>query len=173
MKLTRLLFCFFALILFVSISFASEDTIDLGETGFSCPLAIKSNGEGSLTASMNDFSFNPVNISYKSGLGKHDGSPEIRHISFNKNLAIPQGTKIFVFSCYDEESLSLAKRLDFDYGLCIDYNSLSDIEDFKNKAGIKQPVEAANAGIVSAYGINSYPALIRIKEDEYEIQEGF
>ena len=104
---------------------------------------------------------------------KNNGSPEIRHISFNKNLVIPQGTKIFVFSCYDEESLSLAKRLDFDYGLCIDYNSLSDIEDFKNKAGIKQPVEAANAGIVSAYGINSYPALIRIKEDEYEIQEGF
>ena len=47
------------------------------------------------------------------------------------------------------------------------------IIDFKNKAGIKQPLEAANAGIVSAYGINSYPALIRIKEDEYEIQEGF
>ena len=101
------------------------------------------------------------------------GSPEIRYIGFKKNPSIPQGTKIFVFSCYDEESIGLAKRLDFDYGLCIDYNSLNDIEDFKNKAGIKQPVEAANAGIVSAYGINSYPALIRIKEDEYEIQEGF
>ena len=92
MKLTRLLFCFFALILFVSISFASEDTIDLGETGFSCPLAIKTNGEGLLAAPMNNFSLNPINLSYKSGLSKHDGSPEIRHISFNKNLVIPQGT---------------------------------------------------------------------------------
>ena len=173
MKLTRLLFCFFILILSAAVSFASEDITDLGETGFSCPLAIKTNGESFLTASRNNFSLNLVNLSYKSGLSKHDGSPEIRHISFNKNLVIPQGTKIFVFSCYDVESLSLAKRLDFDYGLCIDYNSLSDIEDFKNKAGIKQPLEAANAGIVSAYGINSYPALIRIKEDEYEIQEGF
>jgi len=154
-------------------SFASEEIIDLGETGFSCPLEIKTNGENFLAAPRNNFSINPVNISYKSGLGKHDGSPEIRLIGFKKNPSIPQGTKIFVFSCYDEESLGLAKRLDFDYGLCIDYNSLSDIEDFKNKAGIKQPVEAANAGIVSAYGINSYPALIRVKEDEYEIQEGF
>ena len=45
MKLTRLLFCFFALILSASVSFASEDITDLGETGFSCPLEIKTNGE--------------------------------------------------------------------------------------------------------------------------------
>jgi len=173
MKLTRLLFCLFALILSAAISFASEDTIDLGETGFSCPLVIKTNGEGLLAAPMNNFSLNPVNLSYKSGLSKHDGPPEIRYIGFKKNPSIPQGTKIFVFSCYDEESIGLAKRLDFDYGLCIDYNSLNDIEDFKNKAGIKQPVEAANGGIVSAYGINSYPALITVKEDKFEIQEGF
>jgi len=173
MKLTRLLFCLFFLILFAAISFASEDTIDLGETGFSCPLAIKTNGESFLTATRNNLYLNPVNLSYKSGLSKYDGPSEIRHIGFKKNPSIPQGTKIFVFSCYDEESMGLAKRLDFDYGLCIDYNSLNDIEDFKNKAGIKQPVEAANGGIVSAYGINSYPALITVKEEEYEIQEGF
>ena len=63
MKLTRLLFCLFFLILSAAISFASEDTIDLGETGFSCPLAIKSNGESFVTAPMNNFSLNPINLS--------------------------------------------------------------------------------------------------------------
>jgi hypothetical protein len=161
------------LILSASISFASEDTIDLGETGFSCPLAIKTNRESLLIVPKNNLYLNPPNLSYKSGLNKHEEKPEIRHIGFKKNPGIPQGTKIFVFSCYDEESLGLAKRLDFDYGLCIDYKSLSDIGDFKNKAGIKQPVEIANERIVLAFGVNSYPALITVKEDELQIQEGF
>lgn len=172
-KIARYLFCLFFLGTLVSVSFASEDITDLGETGFSCPLAIKTNGESFLILPKNNLYLNPLNLSYKSGLNKHDGPPEIRHIGFKKNLGIPQGTRIFVFSCYDEESIELVKKLDFDYGLCVDYKSLSDIEDFKNKAGIKQPVETANERIVSAFGINSYPALITAKEDEFEIQEGF
>ena len=79
------------------------------------------------------------------------------------------------FHAMTKNPSGLVKRLDFDYGLCIDYKSLSDIVDFKNKTGIKQPIEAANERIVSAYGINSYPALITVKEKENElqIQEGF
>ncbi|MBU2222263.1 MAG: hypothetical protein KJ722_06540 [Candidatus Omnitrophica bacterium] len=173
MKFTRLVFCLSFLMMFASLSFASEDVIDLGETGFSCSLAIKTNGWSFLTVPKNNLYLNPGNIFYKSRLNKHDGLPEIRHIGFKKNPGVPQGTRIFVFSCYDEESIDLAKRLDFDYGLCIDYKSLSDIEDFKNKAGIKQPVEIANERIVLAFGINSYPALITVKEDELQIQEGF
>lgn len=173
MKLTRLVFCLFFLILSASISLASQDIIDLGETGFSCPLEVKTKEKSFLTAPKNNLYLKSLNLSYKSGLNKHDGQPEIRHLSFKKNPGIPQGTRIFVFSCYDEESLDLAKRLDFDYGLCIEYKSLSDIGDFKNKAGIKQPVEIANERIVLAYGFNSYPALITVKEDELQIQEGF
>jgi len=172
-KLTWLVFCLFFLILFASISFASEDITDLGETGFSCPLDIKTNRGSFILTPKNNLYLNPVNLSYKSGLNKHDGLPETRHLSFKKNLGIPQGTKIFIFSCYDEKSIELVKKLDFDYGLCIEYKSLNDIEDFKKKTGIRHPVQIANEKIVSAFGINSYPALITVKEDELQIQEGF
>jgi len=172
-KIARCLFCLFVAGMLASISFASEDITDLGETGFSCPLAIKANGDSFLIVPKNNLYLNPVNLSYKSKLPEHTGPPETRRLSFKKNLNTPIGTRIFVFSCYDVQSLKLASKLDFDYGLCIEYKSLSDIDEFKEKTGLRQPVQIANGRIVSAYGINSYPALITVKEDEFEIQEGF
>ena len=115
----------------------------------------------------------PINLFFKSNLPRHSGPPETKHVSFKKNLSIPIGTKIFVFSCFDEASTELAPTLGFDYGLCIDYNSLNDIEDFRNKTGISKPVQAANDEIIKAFGVTSYPALITVKEDEFQIQEGF
>ncbi len=169
----RFLFCLFLLTAFTSASYPSEDIIDLGEIGFSCSIDFKKNEKSFLATLKNNVYLNPINFSYKGKPNKHAGPPEIRHIGFKKNPSVPQGTRIFVFSCYDEESIDLAKKLDFDYGLCIEYKSLNDIEDFKKKTGIRQLVEIANERIVSAYGINSFPALITVKEDELQIQEGF
>lgn len=41
MRLTRIVFCLLLLNLVISTSFAKEDIIDLGETGFSCPLNLE------------------------------------------------------------------------------------------------------------------------------------
>jgi len=43
MKLTQIVFCLLLPVFFISVSFAlsKEDIIDLGETGFSCPLNLK------------------------------------------------------------------------------------------------------------------------------------
>ena len=115
----------------------------------------------------------PIKFSYKSDLPEHDGRPTIRRVSFRKNLSLPIGAKIFVFSCYDEESIKVASMVNFDYGLCIDYKSMDDIRDFKERAGIKRPVQIASDETVKAFGVTSYPALITVHDDELEIQEGF
>ena len=88
-------------------------------------------------------------------------------------MSLPIGAKIFIFSCYDEESAKIAAAVNFDYGLCIEYRSMDDIRDFKAMAGIKKPVEIANDETVKALGITSYPALVTVHDDELEIQEGF
>ncbi len=172
----RLLLCLFFLSLFTLGTFASEDAIDLGEIGFSCPLdfsqlendyaAINKNVPGKVNLSV-------VSPSYESNLVKHNGPPSLRRFKFKEKLKIPLGVKIFVFSCYDQESMKLASQINFDYGLCIEYKSLGDIENFRQKAGIKQPVQIANDQMVNSFKITSYPGLITVKSDEIEIQEGF
>lgn len=174
----RFIFCLFFLAASACVSFASQDVIDLGETGFSCPLQLTVvNKDHAMRSILDGVSGNTssrsINPFFKSNLPGHSGPPEMRHVSFKKNLSIPIGTKIFVFSCFDEASMELASKLGFDYGLCIDYNSLNDIENFRNKTGISEPVQAANDEIIKVFGVTSYPALITVKEDEFQIQEGF
>jgi len=161
-----------------SASYGFEDVIDLGETGFSSPLqSERINKDYSAQDVFGDISqninFNPINLSFKSALAKHSGLPLIRHLSFKKNLKMPTGAKIFIFSCYDQDCIKIASTLNFDYGLCIDYDSLSGIRDFKEKIGLNKPVQIADDQIASLFKISSYPALITIKENEFEIQEGF
>ena len=178
MKLTRLVFCLFFLILFASVSFALEDITDLGETGFSSPIQFKEISKetpvrgmfGSISQNIN---IRPIKFSYKSAIPKYYGAPQIGHLSFRKNLSLPIGVKIFVFSCYDEDSIKIASTVNFDYGLCIDYKSMADIRDFKERAGIKWPVQIADDKMIKVLGVTSYPALVTVHDDELEIQEGF
>ena len=41
MRLARIVFCLLSLNLVISASLAKEDIVDLGETGFSCPLNLE------------------------------------------------------------------------------------------------------------------------------------
>ena len=173
MRIAQFLLCLFCFSLFTAESFALDDVTDLGERGFSHPLDLKNRGAAPHLTPKNNLYFNPVDFSYKAKMVKHDGPVEIRHLSFKKNFILPIGTKIFVFSCYDEDSIRLASTVNFDYGLCIEYKSLNDIKDFKEKAGINKPIQIANDDIVGLFKISSYPELITVKEDGFEIQEGF
>ena len=115
----------------------------------------------------------PVKLAYKSKIVKHVGLPETRRITLENNLGIPIGTKIFIFSCYDEESVRVASEIKFDYGFCIECKSPSDIEDFKKKARVKQPAYIANDQVVESFNVTSYPALITVEKDAFQIQEGY
>jgi len=162
----------------ISVSYAKEDTVDLGETGFSSPVQFREIDkdrawQGVLGNVSKKINIQLIKLSYKSNISKHYGPPATRHLSFRKNLSLPIGAKIFIFSCYDEESAKIAAAVNFDYGLCIEYRSMDDIRDFKVMAGIKKPVEIANDETVKALGITSYPALVTVHNDELEIQEGF
>jgi len=173
MKIACVQLCLFCLFVFAKPTFASEDITDLGEIGFSRQLNLKNKGITSHLTYKNNFYIKDIDFAYKAKLIKHEGPVKIRRFGFKKNPGIPQGTRIFVFSCYDEDSVKIASAVNFDYGLCIEYKSLGDIEDFKEKAGINKPVQIANDDILESFKINSYPALITLKEDEFQIQEGF
>ena len=155
-----------------------DDTVDLGETGFSSPIQFREIHKempmyGMFGRASQKINIRPIKFSYKSNLPEHDGPPATRHVSFRKNSNLPVEAKIFVFSCYDEESVKAASVINFDYGLCINYKSMDDIRGFKERAGIKRPVQIANDEMVKAFGVSSYPALITVHDNEFEIQEGF
>ena len=178
---TRFLALLFILNILIPVSSEArgrEDAIDLGETGFSSPIQFTETGkdyakQGTFRNVSQNINIRPIKFSYKSAIPKHYGSPLTRHLSFRKNLSLPIGAKIFVFSCYDEDSIKIASAVNFDYGLCIDYKSMDDVRDFKERAGIKRPVQIVDDETVKALGVTSYPALVTVHDDELEIQEGF
>ena len=177
-RFLALLFFLNALIPVSSEARDREDAVDLGETGFSSPIQFREIGKemparGMFRNISQNINIRPIKFSYKSDLPEHGGRPTIRHVSFRKNLSFPISAKIFVFSCYGAESIKIASIVNFDYGLCIDYKSMDDVRDFKERAGIKRAVQIANDETVKALGVTSYPALVTVHDDELEIQEGF
>ena len=175
---------FLVILVFVNIlnpvSYGAErdDTVDLGETGFTSKVQVRETGKDYLTQKISvnipqNMTLKLLSMFYKTSLPKHEGPFVTRHISFRKNPSLPIGTKIFVFSCYDEESLRVASIVNFGYGLCIEYKSINDIEEFKKILNLKQPITMSNDETVKAFGVSSYPALITVRDNEFEIQEGF
>ena len=172
------LFCSIVSIGSIAFSYAKEEIIDLGETGFTTQAQARETAKDYLAKNipgniLNSIPLRYSNIFYNTSLPKHEGPPVTKHISFRKNPGLPIGIKIFVFSCYDEDSLRAMSTVSFDYGLCIEYKSMDDIEEFRKNLKLKQPITMSNDETVKAFGVSSYPALIRVKTDEFEIQEGF
>ncbi len=177
-KIILILFCSIILNGSISLSYAKEETLDLGETGFTSQVQVRETGKNYLTrkVSLNipqNMTLKPLSMFYKTSLPKHEGPSVTRHISFRKNPSLPIGTKIFVFSLYGEESLQAASIVSFDYGLCIEYRSMDDIRDFKKSLKLNQPISISNDETVKTFGVTSYPALITVRDNEFEIQEGF
>ena len=176
---SKIIFVLFCLIILTgSLSYGKEDTLDLGETGFTSQAQAGETAKDYLTKSVannitTDIAILPLKFSYKSSLPKHEGPPVTRHISFIKTPGLPIGTKIFVFSCCDEDCIRIASAVNFDYGLCIEYKSIDDIRDFKKELKLNQPTAMSNNETIKAFGVTSYPALITVRENEFEIQEGF
>ena len=175
-KIILVLFCL--IILVGSLSYGKEDALDLGETGFTSQAQARETAKDYLTKGIannipSDITISPMKFSYKSSLPKHEGPPAIKHVGFRKTPGLPIGTKIFVFSCYDEDCIRIASAVNFDYGLCIEYKSIDDIRDFKKELKLNQPIAMSNDKTIKAFGVSSYPALITVRENEFEIQEGF
>lgn len=177
-RLIFYLFCLIALNDLASVSYAKDDAVDLGENGFTSSVQSKEIAEDYITKSisgniMKNITLKPIKLSCRSALPKHQGPIIVKHIRFKKNSSLMIGTKIFVFSCNDEESLKAATQVSFDYGLCIEYKSIDDIRDFKESLKLKKPIAISNDDMAKAFGVSAYPALITVHDDEFEIQEGF
>lgn len=170
-----LLFLF--LVGFLSSALA-EEIVNLGDDGFICPLnttQLKQEYSEEIThaVTLNPISQKPIDLSFHSNLKKHIGPAKINSIPKKVFSTVPSGTRIFFFSAGDTQSIEIAPQISANYGLCVNYNSLEDISNFQQKAGIKYPVQPATQDYIDAFKISSYPALVTIKDNEIEIQEGF
>ena len=178
LKLILVLLCLVILDRLTSVSYAKEDIIDMGETGFTAQVQVRETAKDYLVKNISGNSLNSMplrypNLFYRTSLPKHEGSPVIRHVSFKKNSGLPIGTRVFVFSLYDEDSIRAASVVGFDYGLCIEYKSMDDIKEFKKELKLNQPIAMSNDETVKTFGVSAYPTLITVHDNEFEIQEGF
>ncbi len=174
----KIIFLFF---LFCSACFA--EIINLGTYGQSIQVnigAIRQANEKYLQKK-----FSEVNI--KAYFGKitapqisfHTKIPLVKSFSsFSKklNTKIPYPNTVMVFFGINRASMRFLKRnknIRFDYGYCLDFNSLQDIEKFKKKMGIKYPVGIITDDMdLKELGITGYPASIIVKNNIETIQEG-
>jgi hypothetical protein len=168
----------FMLSVFIGKGFGVEDVIDLGEYGFVCPLnAVQLKQEYAeeinRAIALNPINQSPINISYRSNLKKHVGPAKINRIPKEMLPTIPAGTKILILSVNDAQSMAIAPQFSANYALAIDYASLQDIAEFQTKTGVKYPIQPATEDYIKAFKLHSYPALVTIKDNEIEIQEGF
>lgn len=98
--------------------------------------------------------------------------------SFSKKLNIkmpyPNTTMVFFgINKASKQFLQENKNIKFNYGYCIDFNSLKDIEKFKKEMDITYPVGIVNNDkTLKELGITSYPAIIIVKNNIETIEEG-
>ena len=77
----------------MSFSYAKENTIDLGDTGFAAQVQVREIGKDYLTQNIpvnipQNIILKPTDVFYKSSLPKHKGPPAIRHAAFRKTSGL-------------------------------------------------------------------------------------
>ena len=165
-----LLISFTILGVFMSPAWA-VDVRDLGSYGFTCHMQKPSDFEqmkpdmDSLSLGHVDFSFHPKGLS-QSVKEKHK-------FVVKDNVGNLNNKTIFVFSALDKNSVNQSKTTAADYGICIEYNSLDDIKNFREASGVKYPIQLGNENIISFFKIQSYPALITIKNGTIYVESYF
>lgn len=84
----------------------------------------------------------------------------------------PGHIKIVFFGC-NEECEKFLKGKKFDYGYCIHFSSLEEVEEFKKKAGIDYPIALITSDdlLRKFFGIKSYPAVVEVEGKVIKIKE--
>jgi len=171
---------FLFLIIFFPFAVLAEDAVALGVKGFTCDLWFTCDlvlqADTERQGKNYSLGWQPdvpekIDVSFSSGLPSYSGKPEVHTVKSAGSNFLP-GQRIFVFSAKDPVSLEKAKTVIADLGLCIEYDSLSSVAEFRAQTGIKFPVQLATADIVQFLGLTAYPALVTIKGDEIEIKQG-
>lgn len=154
-----MLLVFLFLLIFSSPAFA-DSVKDLGTFGFVC-------GEQDVKTDIFDSRANSPILQTKVNEINFGFKPKLE---INLELGLKtinilgvQDRKIFVFGADDSNSKDAAKSIKADYGICIRYDSVNDIDTFRGETGIKFPVQLGNDEIIRFLKIDSYPALISIE----------
>jgi hypothetical protein len=100
-------------------------------------------------------------------------TPKIHTIKLQSKTTFPSGTR-FVFFGVDEVSKQLfEKEKKFDYGYCINFNSLQELKKFKEEMNLNFPIGLASDDVLKqVFKVSSYPVVIEIQENLLIIKEG-
>lgn len=161
----------------VKVSFA-ERIIDLGTYGFVCKIDRNKIAAAQIkkikkTVSYKNFVSNiEINPNYNSSLSFYKGGKDIRRFKLKNRGFIKQKQKIFVFAVDDPLSRKMVKNINVDYGVCIKYNSLKEVEDFRTETGFNRPIQLGNDDLVSFLHLTNYPAVVTIENGGIIVETG-
>ncbi len=74
--------------------------------------------------------------------------------------------RIFVFGAKDEYSKTAIKEFNVDYAICVNFESIKDIADFRKETGLKIPIQIATEETLKFLEIDSYPSIIVLRGSE-------
>ena len=170
----RLIFILFVLPLNL---FAAEIQ-DLGIRGFTCELDLKkyeNENSSFLEANKKDSltfqEVTPIKNGYTPKIRKYTGETITKRFSLDSKDYFTR-RKIFIFSAKDDFSIAKAKEINADYGLCVEYDSLSDIDLFRKSSGFNVQVQLGNDAAIELLHVESYPALVTVNGNEIKIEMG-
>ncbi len=147
-------------ILFITTAAQGNQIKDLGSYGFVCEERIEKINiiDHRVNSPILQTKIEKINLSFNPKL-KVNSELNLKTM----NIPSAQDRKIFVFGVDDPNSKDAAKSIKADYGICIRYDSVNEIDAFRLETGIKFPVQLGNDEIIKFLKIDSYPTLISIE----------
>jgi len=152
--------------IFIAESAWGSTVTDLGKVGVSCPINTMEARSSSPKFIEN------LNIDQSMGFS----SPIPRKELFETySIDLPEKThiqnkRVFVFSAKDPASIESFQKVKADYGLCIDYTGVEDIQKFREKSGAVFPIALGNKQILDYLKIKYYPAVVTINEKNITVE---
>ena len=111
-------------------------------------------------------------LSFQTAIPAHSGKAVKRIKRLKIKAPLPAGTNMLFFTCGN--SIPQKALADITYGYCLGFNSLADIKKFREGNKVKFPVQPLlDDKILQWLDISSLPAVVVVKGDTLEIQEGF
>ena len=111
-------------------------------------------------------------LSFQTAIPAHSGKAVKTRKQLKTKVPLPAGTKMLYFTC--NNSIPQKVLADISYGYCLGFNSLEDIKKFREGNKVKFPVQPLlDDKILQWLDISSLPAVVTVKGDTLEVQEGF
>lgn len=111
-------------------------------------------------------------LSFQTAIPAHSGKTIKTIKQLKTKVPLPAETKMLFFTC--SNPIPQKAITDISYGYCLGYDCLEDIKKFRERNKVKFSVQPLlDDKILKWLNIFSLPAVVTVKGDILEIQEGF